>query len=83
MVIVFSGYSIYAIYHVSKKKNEVVEESIAQNLLLEHDPVAEYLLSDVAKTIVSDTLLKRKISYKEFDFPWIYRYIRKKYFSGY
>lgn len=83
LVMLFSGYSVYTIYNFSKNRDERDEKAMAVALSSEHDPVAEYLIIDLNKSIRSDTVLRRKVSLNDFDYPWIYKYIRKKYFSGY
>ncbi len=82
-VVIISIYSIITIYLVDIRKSENDEKKLVFALLSERDPIAEYLTTDLNRIIRSDTILKNKLSRKDIDFPWIYKYIHKRYFSGY
>jgi two-component system, NtrC family, nitrogen regulation sensor histidine kinase NtrY len=82
-VLIFTIYSIVLIFQVTEQKLGNEKRVLASNLSSEHDPVAEYLIHDMGTNLGSDTLIKRLSLQNKIDYPWIYRYIRKRYFSGY
>jgi len=83
LVFIFSMYSVYVIYQVAEGRSLNEKKVMAANIASEHDPVAEYLLFEMGQSINSDTTLHRLALQKKIDYPWIYKYVRKKFFSGY
>ncbi len=83
LIIVFTSYCVYTIYDETEEKSINEKKVLAVNLASEHDPVAEYLVYDIGKEISADTTLHRLTLQKKIDYPWIFKYMRKKYFSGY
>ncbi len=83
MVLIFSFYSVYIIYQVSEEKLKNEKKLLAVNLASEHDPVAEFLMKDVYQEINADSTLHAFTLQKKIDYPWIFKYIHKKYFNGY
>lgn len=83
MVFVFSMYSIYVIYQVTEKKSLREKKDLATSLAYEHDQIAEYLIGDIGESIESDTTLRMLLLRHKIDYPWLYKYIKKKYFTGY
>ncbi|MCX7986565.1 MAG: ATP-binding protein [Bacteroidales bacterium] len=79
----FSFYAVYVIFKIGSQRIANEEKELAQNLAVERDKVAELLLSDLNKKIAYDTTLYRQLFRQEIDYPWIYKYIKKRYFSGY
>jgi len=74
---------VYIIYQVNIKKSIKEKKIIAATLSLEHDQVAEYLMADLNTSILDDTIIKTRVLKEKIDYPWILKYIRKKYFNGY
>lgn len=83
LIFIFSSYCIYTIYNITERKSINERKVLAVNLASEHDVIAEYLINDISRDINADTILHRLTLQKRIDYPWIYKYIRKKYFSGY
>lgn len=83
MILSFSFYSVFVIYEVGKTKLINEKKLMAMNLAAEHDPIAEYLIFEQGNKINNDTIIERLVFKENLDYPWIYKYIRKKYFSGY
>lgn len=80
---IFSLYAVYVTYDIGSQRIAREEKELAQNLAIERDRVAELILKDLYKKIASDTTLQRQLFGQEVDYPWIYKYIKKRYFSGY
>jgi two-component system, NtrC family, nitrogen regulation sensor histidine kinase NtrY len=83
VVVMFSVYSVIVIYAVSERKLQDDKRKLAKELSSEHDQVAEYLVVDLGNKMSFDTTLRQMALKENIDFPWIYKYIRKKYFAGY
>jgi len=83
LVFIFSFYSVYSIYRITEDKSKNEKKILAVNLATEHDPVAEYLFVDIYNEMKADSTLHTFTLQKKIDYPWIVRYIHKKYFSGY
>ena len=83
LVFVFSLYSVYIIYHINNTKSISEKKILAATLSLEHDPVAEYLMTDLNVSLLEDSIIKTRVLKEKIDYPWIIKYIRKKYFNGY
>jgi two-component system, NtrC family, nitrogen regulation sensor histidine kinase NtrY len=83
LIFAFSFYTVYTIYQVTEEKAKNEKKLLAINLASEHDPIAEYLFIDLLKEIRSDSTIFEFSLQNKIDYPWIFRYIHKKYFSGY
>lgn len=83
LIIAFSTYSVYVFFQVSNQRQEQDKKQLAVTLSSEHDVVAEYLISENGHRIQFDTTIRRLSLHKVIDYPWLYKYVRKKYFSGY
>lgn len=83
LMLIFSFYSVYLIYHVTEIKSENESKTVAVSLSTEHDPVAEYLLIDLGKSIQNDKVLKTLATEPNLDYLRLYKHFKKNYFSGY
>lgn len=80
---IFSLYAVYVTFKIGNQRIANTEKQLAQSLAVERDKVAELLLRDLNKKIAFDTTLYRQLFAQGIDYPWIYKYIKKRYFSGY
>ncbi|MGC8823519.1 MAG: sensor histidine kinase [Bacteroidales bacterium] len=80
---IFSLYGVYLTFSIGNQRIANVEKELARNLAVERDRVAELLLSDLYKKVAADTTLYHQLFKTEIDYPWIYKYVKKRYFSGY
>ncbi len=80
---IFSLYSVFITYKIGNKKILEEEKKLAQELSMERDKIAENLLADLSLKIYSDTTLYKEIFKKDIDYPWILKYVKKRYFTGY
>jgi signal transduction histidine kinase len=83
LVAIFSIYLVFIIFKIGNKRLQAEEIEYAQSLAIERDRVAEVLLNEIGEKIQQDTTVLKKIDNGIIDYPWLYKYIRKKYFSGY
>lgn len=83
LIIAFSSYSVYVFFFVSSGRQEKEKREMAVTLSTEHDIVAEYLISENGNRIQYDSTIRRMTLQRAIDYPWLFKYIRKKYFSGY
>lgn len=80
---IFSFYAVYVTFRIGNQRVMKIEKELAQSLAVERDKVAELLLQELNKKIASDTTLYRQLFTQAIDYPWIYKYTKKRYFSGY
>jgi len=84
MVILFSAFSVYIIAHYNNKKIGNNMAVFAENLAVQHDPVAEYLLDDITKRLSNDEILSRyNLYWNTNDVEEKHNYLRSNYFNGF
>jgi signal transduction histidine kinase len=79
---VFTFYSVYNVYYIMDKKSANERKSLAANMS-ERDPVAEYLFIGLYNSLNTDSTIQRVVFKRNVDKPWLDKYIRKNFFSGY
>ena len=82
-VLLFAFFSTYIIYKFSDFKEKERRKLIAQNLVSETDPIAEYLFSDIQNKILADKVLTKYLDKHIENEILINKYLHDKYFSGY
>ena len=82
-LLVFSVFIMLFMVHLSEKKKQEHNESLAISLSTEHDPIAEYLFSDISKELHADTVISNQLYPERFDILELYSYIQKNYFNAY
>ncbi len=83
LLVFFSLYLVFTIYRIGNIKLEDVEKEIAVGLADERDKLAESLFENINQKFIYDSTLYQNCISENIDYPWIYKYIRKKYFTGY
>jgi signal transduction histidine kinase len=83
LIFFFSLYADYTIIRISSLKKLNDKKVMAVNLASEHDPVAEYLLVDLSKNVLSDTQLHYLLFTNKFSYTELVSYLKKRYFYGY
>ncbi len=83
IVALFSIFSFSIISDESIAKEKRQRKILASELAAEHDPIAELLLENVEKKILTDNQIVEYLNAKEFNFDELFDYIQKRYFVGF
>jgi signal transduction histidine kinase len=83
MVLFFSVYLVYFISHYTRQKNMNNMRVLAENLAVQHDPVAEYLLEDISRRLEKDETLAGYLFNRNISVEEIFSHLQRYYFNGF
>lgn len=86
LLFIFSVYVIAFTFNNAEKKDKLIKRSFVENLANEHDPVAEYQLEDISKSLMKDDEIPKFLDRGEFDLAKMEsfgNYLSERYFKGY
>lgn len=83
LLLVFSIYVLAFTTHYSRIKENLINQSFAENLASEHDPIAEYLFEEITEDMVNDRNMASLLEAEGFDRNEVYNYLSRNYFKGY
>jgi two-component system nitrogen regulation sensor histidine kinase NtrY len=82
-VLLFSLFTVFEVVKYTNQKNISEMKIMAVNLSAEHDPVAELLFEEIDQNLKSDIQILALLTEPYLDFDQLYKYIQRKYFSGF
>lgn len=83
LLVVFSIYVLAFTTHYSRIKENLINQSFAENLASEHDPIAEYLFEEITEEITNDREIASLLKAEGFDRNEVHNYLSRNYFKGY
>jgi len=82
-ILLFSIQQSIFVYEFSNEKIRNTGKVMAVNLSTEHDPAAEYLITEIDQKLKSDSIFIKLFRNEINQYESLYNYIRESYFDGY
>jgi two-component system, NtrC family, nitrogen regulation sensor histidine kinase NtrY len=83
MVMFFSVYAVYFITYYSRQRTMENMRVMSENLAIQHDPVAEYLLEDISSRLHRDETLANYLFNWKVPQEQIFNHLQSNYFNGF
>ncbi len=83
IIFIFSVFILLFSVRLADKKDYQLRQSQAISLSTEHDPIAEYLFSDLSARLESDSIIQDALFSRDFNQFEVSDYLKKNYFSGF